>query len=168
MIIYFLIISSITIIGVVVGYLFRKQEYASQKIYDRKFEYLLNFYRDINDLIFSVNEYVHFVGADMTKENRQEKIYSMNKIKKSFQQFQHTFWSGEVILDDSTAERINNFLNKYIEITSQLRVSHISQQLRDDETAFRKWDESFQSVNEELPKIKKQIKAEFKESLKRI
>jgi|SRR3989338_4163748 len=90
---------------------------------------------------------------------------ALSKIGVDFQQFQHKFWEVEIILDKSTIEKIQSFLSKYIEITSKLRVSNISQQLGDHNLSLDKWDESFVLVSSELVQIKNDLKKEFRKTL---
>jgi len=91
----------------------------------------------------------------------------LNNIKKDFQTFQHKFWEVEIILEDSSIEKINKFLQSYILITSKLSTSNISQQLRDHGQSFDNWDKSFQLVSTDLAKIKEELKNEFKSALKK-
>lgn len=96
-----------------------------------------------------------------------KKIESLNKIKKSFQEFQHKFWEVEIIFDDSTANQIRDFLKTYIQITSKLSVSNISQQLGELKQSFENWDDSFKLVSSDLAKTKDKLKTEFRKTLQR-
>ncbi len=164
-IIDWLIRGSISIIGVFVGYFIAKDKYIFQKTYDRKLVLITDLYQQIVRLEFELKKYVHFIGADMKQESMSERMASLNKIKTDFQQFQHKFWEIEIILDEDTVSKIQAFLSKYIEITSKLSVSNISQQLGDFNKSFDDWDKSFQLVSSELVQIKDELKKEFRKTL---
>ena|SRR3989344_3390189 len=165
-IIDFLMKGSISIIGVIVGYLIAKNKYIFQKTYDQKLILITDLYTQIVRLEFELKKYVHFIGADMTQESIDEKIKSLNKVKTDFQQFQHKFWEVEIILDDSSIDEIKKFLEKYIEITSKLSRSNIEQQLRAYDKAFNSWDESFKLASFDLVEIKNKLKKEFRKTLR--
>lgn len=162
----FLMKGSISIMGVIVGYFIAKNKYIFQKIYDHKLILITDLYTQIVRLEFELKKYVHFIGADMTKESINEKIKSLNKIKDDFQKFQHKFWEVEIILDDSSINEINKFLKKYIEITSRLSKSNIEQQLCAYDASYDSWDDSFKLVSSDLVEIKNKLKNEFKKTLK--
>lgn len=166
-IITFLVNGVVAIMGMIAGFYLGTKKYIFEKTYDQKLLCTTDLYRQIVRLEFALKEYVHFIGADMTKESISKKIESLNKIKKDFQQFQHKFWEIEIVLDDDTTIQIEKFLKTYIEITSKLSVSNISQQLGDFNQSFDGWDKSFGLVSSELAKIKNEIKKEFKRTLKK-
>lgn len=155
----------IAIIGVVAGYYIAKDKYIFQKTYDRKLTLITDLYQQIVRLEFELKKYVHFVGAETSQESIDKKRESLNKIKADFQQFQHKFWEVEIILDESTIKQIESFLSKYIEITSKLSVSNISQQLGDLNQSFDGWDKSFELVSSDLAQIKNELKKEFRKTL---
>jgi|SRR3989344_3979625 len=157
--------SSILIIGAVVGYFIAKNKYIFQKTYDRKLTLITDLYQQIVRLEFELKKYVHFVGAEINQDSIDNKREALNKIKADFQQFQHKFWEVEIILDESTIEKIQSFLSKYIGITSKLSVSNISHQLGDLNQSFDKWDESFQLISSELAQVKNELKQEFRKTL---
>ncbi|KKS34560.1 MAG: hypothetical protein UU96_C0002G0002 [Parcubacteria group bacterium GW2011_GWC2_42_13] len=163
----FLIKGSMPIVGVIVGYLIANKKYIFQKTYDQKLLCLIDLYKQIVRLEFVLKRYVHFIGAEMTKDSIDNKIETLNEIKKDFQKFQHGFWEMEIVLDDNTTDKIKKFLEKYIEITSKLTVSNINQQLGDLEQSNIKWNESFKLVSSDLIEIKDKIKIEFKKTLKK-
>ncbi|MEK7078307.1 MAG: hypothetical protein AAB911_01935 [Patescibacteria group bacterium] len=166
-IIDWLIRGSISIIGVVIGYFIAKDKYIFQKVYDQKLILITDLYQQIVRLEFELKEYVHFIGANMIQESINKKIESLNKIKTDFQQFQHKFWEIEIVLDDSTIGQIEEFLKKYIEITSKLSRSNIEQQLCARNEAFDSWDESFKLVSSDLVQIKDELKKEFRKTLRK-
>ena len=67
LIIDFLMKGSISIIGVVVGYLIAKNKYIFQKTYDQKMILITDLYKQIVSLEFELKKYMHFIGADMKK-----------------------------------------------------------------------------------------------------
>ena len=71
------------------------------------------------------------------------------------------------MLDDSSVDLINKFLQKYIEITSKLSTSNISYQLRDGRNGFINWDESFKLISSDLIDIKNELKKDFKQVLRK-
>jgi hypothetical protein len=150
------------IIGVIIGYFIANKKYIFQKTYDQKLICIVDLYKQIVRLEFALKEYVHFIGADMKDESINKKIESLNEIEKGFQRFQHKYWEVEIILDESSIDKIENFLKKYIEITSKLSRSNIEQQLRAHKESFDSWDESFKLVSSDLVEIKNEIKREFK------
>lgn len=156
---------SLAIIGVVVGYFIAKDKYIFQKTYDRKLILITDLYQQIVRLEFELKKYVHFIGAETNQESIAKKIESLNKIKADFQQFQHKFWETEIILDENTITKIEAFLSKYIEITSKLSVSNISQQLGDLNQSFDGWDKSFGLVSSDLVQVKNELKKEFRKTL---
>jgi len=158
---------SIAIIGVVVGYFIAKDKYIFQKTYDRKLVLITDLYQQVVHLEFELKKYVHFIGAEMNKESIDKKRESLNKIKADFQQFQHKFWEVEIVFDDGTIKKIESFLSKYIEITSELSVSNISQQLGDSNQSFDGWDKSFKLVTFDLAQVKNELKKEFRKTLKK-
>ncbi|MHB8913821.1 MAG: hypothetical protein ACYC4I_02315 [Minisyncoccota bacterium] len=162
-----LINGSLILFGVVVGHFVTKYTHASQKIYDRKSDLVIDLYKEVVRLEFALKRYIHFTGAEMGKDSINKKIEELNVIKNDFQSFQHKFWEVEIILEDSTADKINQFLQTYIVITSKLSVAHISQQIGDSERSFDKWNESFEAVSKDLVKIKNDLKEEFKRALKK-
>jgi len=153
-------------IGLIGGYFLTRKRIAFEKIYERRLMCLKDLYKQIVNLEFIIKEYVHFVGADMKKEAIDERINSLRKIKDTFQKFQHKFWKEEIILNKNTTKVINNFLTKYIKITSKLTVSNIQQQQGDLKLSFDNWDKSFESVKKDLPQIKDELKKAFRKTLK--
>lgn len=162
-----LINGSLALLGVVLGHFLTKHTYIFQKNYERKSDLVIDLYKEVVRLEFELKKYVHFTGAETGKDSVEKKINELNTIKSNFQSFQHKFWEVEIILEDSTIEKINKFLQTYITITSKLSVSHISQQLGDHRESFDKWDESFKEVSGDLVKIKEDLKKEFRYALKK-
>jgi len=162
-----LINGSLTLLGVVLGHFVTKYTHIFQRNYKRKSDLIIDFYKEVVRLEFALKKYVHFTGAETGQDSIQRKIDELNNIKNDFQKFQHKFWEVEIILEDSTIEKINKFLQTYIAITSKLSVSQISQQLGDHEQSFNKWDESFKKVSGDLVKIKEDLKKEFRCALKK-
>jgi|GEM_PF-1852342 len=162
-----LINGSLALLGVVLGHFVTKHTHIFQKSYERKSDLIIDLYKEVVRLEFALKKYVHFTGAGTGQDSINKKIEELNNIKKDFQIFQHKFWEVEIILEDSSIEKINKFLQSYISITSQLSVSNISQQLQDYKQSFDDWDKSFQSVSTDLTKIKEELKNEFKQALKK-
>ena len=158
---------SIALIGAVVGYFIAKDKYIFQKTYDRKLSLITDLYQRVVRLEFELKKYVHFIGAETSNESIDKKRESLNKIKSDFQQFQHKFWEVEIILDEGTIEKIQSFLNKYIEITSKLSVSNMVQQSghSDQSYVYDAWDQSFELVSSGLAQIKNDLKKEFRKTL---
>lgn len=162
-----LINGSLALLGVVLGHFVTKYTHIFQKNYERKSDLVIDLYKEVVRLEFELKKYVHFTGAETGKDSVEKKINELNTIKNNFQSFQHKFWEVEIILEDSTIEKINKFLQTYITITSKLSVSHISQQLGDHRESFDKWNESFKEVSGDLVKIKEDLKKEFRYALKK-
>lgn len=154
------------VIGIFVGYFISTRRYAFEKIYDLKLVCLRDFFKRVVQLKFILDEYLYFIGADTKEGSIDKRIESLNKIKGNFQEFQHKFWEEEIILDEGTADQIDVFLKKYIIITSKLSAANIAIQLRDNEQAFKDWDESFKLASSDLVKIKDILKDEFRRTLK--
>ncbi len=165
LIIDYLMKGSISIAGVIVGYYIAKNKYVFEKTYDRKSILITELYAKIVQLEFELKKYIHFIGADMQADVLEKKIESLNKIKTDFQLFRHKFWEVEIILDESSNEKIKKFLEKYIEITSKLVRSNVEQQLRSHKEAFDSWDESFRLFESDLVEIKKELKKDFRNNL---
>lgn len=157
----------LTLFGVALGHYVTKHTHISQKRYERKSDLIIDLYKEVVRLEFALKKYVHFTGAATGQDSINKKIEELDNIKRDFQTFQHKFWEIEIILEDSSIEKINKFLQSYISITSKLSVSNISQQLRERGQSFDNWDESFQLVSTELVKIKEELKNEFKCALKK-
>ena len=100
------------ILGIIVGYFIGAKKYAFEKIYEQRLMCIKDLYKRVVVLEFILKKHIHFIGADTTKESISKKIESLNKVKESFQEFQHKFWEEEIILDEITAEQINIFLKK--------------------------------------------------------
>lgn len=155
-----------TLIGLFGGYFISRKQHVFETIYEQKLICLKDLYGQIFDLEFALKRYVHFTGADMNKEAKDERVKELSEVKNSFQKFQHKFWREEIILDESTTKLINEFLKKYIEITSKLSVSNIQHQRGDCEQSSDNWDKSFGLVENDLVKIKNELKKEFRKILK--
>lgn len=162
-----LVNGSLALLGVVLGHFVTKYTHIFQRSYERKSDLIIDLYKEVVRLEFALKKYVHFTGAETGQDSIDRKIEELNNIKKDFQTFQHKFWEVEIILEDSSIEKINKFLQSYISITSKLSVSNISQQLRDHGQSFDDWDESFKLVSTDLVKIKEELKNEFKQALKK-
>ena len=162
-----LINGSLALLGVVLGHFVTKHTHIFQRSYERKSDLIIDLYKKVVRLEFALKKYVHFTGAETGQDSIERKIEELNDIKRDFQTFQHKFWEVEIILEDSSVEKINKFLQSYISITSKLSVSNISQQLRDHGQSFDSWDKSFQLVSTDLAKIKEELKSEFKRALKK-
>jgi len=162
-----LINGSLALLGVVLGHFVTKHTHIFQRSYERKSDLIIDLYKEVVRLEFALKKYVHFIGAETGQDSIERKIEELNNIKRDFQTFQHKFWEVEIILEDSSIEKINKFLQFYISITSKLSVSNISQQLRDNRQSFDNWDKSFQLVSTDLAKIKEELKNEFKQALKK-
>jgi len=160
-----LINGSLALLGVVLGHFVTKHTHIFQKSYERKSDLIIDLYKEVVRLEFALKKYVHFTGAETGEDSINKKIEELNNIKKDFQTFQHKFWEVEIILEDSSIEKINKFLQSYISITSKLSVSNISQQLGDFNKSFDDWDKSFQLVSSELVQIKDELKKEFRKTL---
>lgn len=126
---------------------------------------LCDLYEQIVRLEFEVKRYAHFEGAEMGENSIPKKIASLNLINKNFQQFQHKFWEIEIILDDSTSKKIQEFLDLYIQITTKLSSSLMSQQLRSPKESFDSWNKSFEMISSSLVELKNELKENFKEVL---
>lgn len=162
-----LVNGSLALLGVVLGHFVTKHTHIFQRSYERKSDLIIDLYKEVVRLEFALKKYVHFTGAETGQDSIERKIEELNDIKRDFQTFQHKFWEVEIILEDSSIEKINKFLQSYILITSKLSVSNISQQLRDNGQSFDNWDKSFQLVSTDLAKIKEELKSEFKQALKK-
>ena len=162
-----LINGSLALLGVVLGHFVTKHTHIFQRSYERKSNLIIDLYKEVVRLEFALKKYVHFTGAETGQDSIERKIEELNDIKRDFQTFQHKFWEVEIILEESSIEKINKFLQSYILITSKLSVSNISQQLRDHGQQFDNWDKSFQLVSTDLTKIKEELKNEFKSALKK-
>lgn len=162
-----LINGSLALLGVLLGHFVTKHTHIFQRSYERKSDLIIDLYKEVVRLEFALKKYVHFTGAETGQDSIDRKIEELNNIKRDFQTFQHKFWEVEIILEDSSIEKINKFLQSYISITSKLSVSNISQQLRDHGQSFDNWDTSFQLVSTDLAKIKEELKNEFKQALKK-
>jgi hypothetical protein len=158
---------SIALVGAIVGYVIAKDKYIFQRMYDKKLELITDLYTQVVRLEFELKKYVHFTGAETTRESLPKKRDALNKILVDFQAFQHKFWEVEIVLEEKVVEKINNFLAKYIEITSKLSTANISQQVGDGQYAFSAWDKSFDLVRSDLSRVKDTLKYEFKKTLKR-
>ena len=161
-----LINGSLGLLGVVVGHFVTKHTYIDQRSYERKSDLITDLYKEVVRLEFELKKYLHFIGADLSGESLEEKRKSLSKIKSDFQLFQHKFWEVEIILDDDVIKTIQEFLTKYIQITSKLSVSNLVQQQGDTNYSFEQWDESFKLATSDLVKIKEDLKEEFKRALK--
>lgn len=153
-------------IGLLGGYLIARKRYGFEKIYEQRLIYLKDLYEQVVSLEFLLKKYINFIGTEMGKKHIDEKTKSLNEIKDSFQKFQHKFWREEIILDKNTIETINNFLTKYIQITSKLTVSNIQNQQGNYMQSFDNWDKSFELVKSDLLQIKDELKKEFRKTLK--
>jgi len=162
-----LINGSLALLGVVLGHFVTKHTHIFQRSYERKSNLIIDLYKEVVRLEFALKKYVHFTGAETGQDSIERKIEELNDIKRDIQTFQHKFWEVEIILEESSIEKINKFLQSYILITSKLSVSNISQQLRDHGQQFDNWDKSFQLVSTNLAKIKEELKNEFKSALKK-
>lgn len=168
LVITLLINGAVTIFGGVIGYFIANQNYASQRIYDKKLSLISELYEKIIQLEFEIKKYVHFEGADFNLGSIQEKIDLLKKLKENFQKFQHKFWEIEIFLDDEMSLKINEFLKLYIEITSKLGSSLRSQQQHNSQEAYNSWEESFNKIAIDLLKLKSDLKKDFKGSVKKI
>ena len=162
-----LINGSLALFGVVLGHFVTKRTHIFQKNYERKSDLIIDLYREVVRLEFELKKYVHFTGAETGEDSVERKINELNTIKSNFQSFQHKFWEVEIILEESTIEKINKFLQTYIAITSKLSMSNRQQQRGYDDQSFDKWDESFNAVSGDLVKIKEDLKKEFRCALKK-
>jgi hypothetical protein len=153
------------LIGVWLGYFVTKNSHIFQRSYDRKSDLLIDLYKEVVKLEFALKKYVHFTGAETGQYSIERKIEELNNIKKDFNAFQNKFWEVEIILDNNIVEKINQFRETYISITSKLVISNISQQQRDYKQSFDGWDKSFELVRTDLAEIKEGLKSEFKRAL---
>lgn len=154
------------VIGLVGGYFVSRKKYAFEKIYEQKLLCLKDLYGQIIYLEFALKKYVHITGADMNKETKDERVKELSEVKNSFQKFQHKFWREKIILDEQTIKTIEDFLTKYIEITSKLTVSNIQYQQGDLRQSFDNWDKSFNLVEKDLSEVKNKLEEEFRKTLK--
>jgi len=136
-----IITSLLAIAGTVVGYYIGVKKYTFEKTYDQKLLCIINLYKQVVRLEFGIRRYVN-------QGQREE----LDGIKTAFQKFQHKFWEIEIILDESSIEKINKFRNKHLEITSKLSGSS--------------HDESLYSDISNLVKVKDELKKEFRKTLK--
>ena len=140
-IINFLMSGSVAILGVIAGYYIANKKYIFEKTYDQKSICIIDLYKEVVRLEFQIRRYVN-------QGQREE----LNEIKTAFQKFQHKFWEIEIILDESSIEKINKFRNKHLEITSKLSASN--------------YNESLCLDTSDLVKVKNELKKEFRKTLK--
>ncbi|MFA7422055.1 MAG: hypothetical protein WCZ90_20390 [Melioribacteraceae bacterium] len=153
------------IIGTLLGYFIATRKYAFEKIYNERLICLKELYKKIVELEFALKKYLHFEGANMSKESINKRIEALNSVENDFQEFQHKYWKEEIILDDNTVKNVDEFLSKYIQITSKLTVSNIQHQQGDYQLSFDNWDKSFKEADKDLKEIKNNLKIEFRKVL---
>ena len=160
---------AVALLGVAAGYYIAKDKYIFQKTYDRKLDLITYLYQQVVRLESALKNYVHFEGAEIGQDSIDKKREALNKIKNDFQQFRHKFCEVEIILDESTIEKIQSFLNTYIAITSKLSVSNRIERSGHSDQSYvhESRDKSFEMVSSDLAQIKNELKKEFRKTLKK-
>src|SRR3989344_4008129 len=151
-----------SIAGTLLGYYLATSRHAFEKVYDRKLDCLAGFYKEVVNLEFILRHYATFTGAEHTPESIDKKRQELVEIENKLHKFQFSFWENEIILDDSTAVAINQFLTKYIEAFSKLLMSARAQKQNQDNTAYEFWDRSYELVFTDLKGIKDELKEDFR------
>jgi len=165
-----LINSVVTLSGILLTYYFTKRRYSYEKLFDRKFGYLEEIYSKIISLEKDLKKYIFTIGADMKPESLSQKREEITLVQKKFFDLQDYFWKKEIILDQSSIVAIQSFIDISIRILSNLKVSIISQQLNDNKTANKQWQDGYrliEDVKEGLLNVKEKLKNDFKNTIKK-
>lgn len=159
----FLISTGGMTIGLFVGFIFGVRKYVLEKVYDKKSEEIIDLYKCVVNLDVNLRKYIVTIGADGSEDSLGEKKKALNKIQGDFFKFQRKFWEAEIILDDQTIQKVNKFIEVFININSKLFVANVCQQQRDK--WFKGWDDSYKLVSKDLIEIREELKKEFKKTL---
>lgn len=163
-----LTVNTITIlITALLTYIFAKQRYTFEKLHDRKLVCLEEIYSKIITLEKDINKYINTEGGDMNNDSLQKKSESIKLIIKNFFDLQNFFRKKEIILDEKTNVSIQSLVALSIKVLSKLETSIVSQSLRDPSTAYKKWNESFQDMEDKFKTLKEQLKKEFRREIKK-
>lgn len=152
----------LTIGGTLLGYNLALSRHTFERVYDRKLDCLAKFYKEVVNLEFILRRYVTFTGADHSPESIEKKRSELIEIENKLHKFQFAFWENEIILDDSTAVAVNQFLTKYIEVFSKLLTSARIQKENQNNIAHEYWDKSYDLVFKDLRGIKDALKEDFR------
>lgn len=166
-----LIQSLITVAGILITalltYYFSKQRYIYEKLYDRKLLYLEEIYGKIISLEKDLNKYLITTSADMGTESLPKKKEELALVLNKFHDLQEFFWKKEIILDESSVSVIQSLIENSIQITSNLKISIISQNINDYKVAFDQQKSAYQVIKDGFSKAKEQLKRDFKTTIKK-
>ncbi len=163
-----LLINTLSIlITALLTYYFAKQKYTFEKLHDRKLICLEEIYSKIISLEKDLNRYIITIGADMNEEVLKEKSETIAPIINKFFDLQEFFRKKEIILEEKTNISTQSFIDNSIKILSELRISIISQSIRDTNTAYELWHSSFQNMESNSTELKKQLKKQFRKEIEK-
>lgn len=140
-----------------------KRRYSYEKLFDRKLTILAEIYRMVILLEIELNKYILAKGHGLSEEKRKEIKHSYDK----FFELQNYFRENEIILDDVSAQKIQFIIDLSNEILANLNTSIVSQDLDDHENSYIQWNKSYLLWKDKLPEAKKQLRSDFKETMKK-
>ncbi len=161
-----LINSAVTLSGILLTYYFTKRRYSYEKLFDKKLISLEEIYSQVISLEKDIKKYIWLVGADLNADLLSRKREEIFLIKSKFFKLQDYFWEKEIILDENSVNVVQSFIDLSNEVIAKLNASIISQELKDYKTFHKQWEDSYLLMENELTKVKKQLKDDFKKTIK--
>jgi hypothetical protein len=167
-----LIQGCITLLGILITailtYNFAKQRYTFEKFLDRKLNIIDEIYGKIISLENELKKYTLSTGADTgrSKELSQKKSEKICEIENKLNDLRNFFWSKEISLDEDSVFAIQSLIDIFMEMYGNLGASKISQDIGDSDTFFKQWHDTFQIMQNKLPKVKEQLRRDFRKQMK--
>ncbi len=150
-----------------VTYYFAKQRYVFERLHDRKLVYLEEIYAKIISLEKDLKKYIFTTGGRTDWQSLSIKKEEILPIESKFFDLQDFFRIKEIILTDESASMVQSFLDLSIKTISELKASIVSQSINDPKTSYEQWREAFQMMESKLNESKRQLKEDFKKTIKK-
>jgi hypothetical protein len=148
------------------AYYFSQKRYTFEKLHDRKLSYLEEIFGKIISLEKDLKKYVLTTGSMMQAKYLEDRKKELKPIQDKFFELQEYFWAKEIVLDQSSIEALQNFIDVSIEILSKLQVSNMSLSNGDHEVSSNLWDESYKKMQTKLVLAKQELRKDFKKIIK--
>lgn len=162
-----LINSIVTLSGVLLAYYFAKRRYFYEKLFDKKLVVLEEIYGKVIFIEENIKKYIYTVGANPTMESLPQKREEILLIQNKLLELRDYFQKKEILLNEDSVSVIKYFIDLSIKVIAELGASIISQNLRDSEIFRNQFNNGRSLMENELSKVKSQLKDDFKKTIKK-
>lgn len=151
------------LIAAAVAYFFSQRRYTFEKLHDKKLLYIEEIFCRVVSLEKDLRKYVMTTRSMTYTSYLEDRKKELKPIQDKFFELQEYFWKKEIILDQSSIDSIQSFIDTSIQILSKLQASNVSTVLGDGKTSYEQWDDAYNTMQNKLVETKKELKRNFRE-----